>query len=140
MSKKDNGAKKHRVFLYQAHFLIQQEHILNVRYHFLLIIIFHHQFLRYGYTDGNEIVFSSYLDSYAVMNTVNSLLHMWIMTTHPETLAIYEHDNDLNTFQYTTLDCAIPLSWIQNANQNNSHGSIHMIIVQAKVWRIKDTM
>ena len=31
-------------FLYQAHFWIQHEHLWNVRCHFLLIIIFHHQF------------------------------------------------------------------------------------------------
>ena len=77
--------------------------------------------LRYGYMDENEIALSRYLDSYAVMNTVKSLLHMWIMTTYPETLAIYEHDNDSITFQPTTLDCAIPSSWIQNDYQK-----IHM--------------
>ena len=31
-------------FLYQAHLWIQHEHLWNVRCHFLLIIIFHHQF------------------------------------------------------------------------------------------------
>ena len=77
--------------------------------------------LRYGYMDENEIAFSSYLDSCTVMNTVNYLLHMWIMTTYPETLAIYEHDNDSNTFQHTTLDCAIPSSYFQNDYQR-----IHM--------------
>ena len=69
------------------------------------------------YTNENEIAFSCYLDSCAAMNTGNSLLHMWIMTTYPEILAINEHYNDSNNFEPYTLDSTIASSWIQSDYQ-----------------------
>ena len=62
----------------------------------------------FGTSDNNKVVFSCHLDSCTAMNTGNSLLHMWIMTTYPDIVASYERYNDNEPFQPTTLDCVVP--------------------------------
>ena len=42
------------------------------------------------------------------MNTRNSLLRMWMMTTYPEIAASYKRYDDDKPFQPITLDCAVP--------------------------------
>ena len=74
--------------------------------------------IRFGSSDNNDIVFSCHLDSCAAMNTGNSLLHMWIMTTYPEIIASYERYDDDEPFQHITLDCAVPSSAVENDTSN----------------------
>ena len=66
--------------------------------------------IRFGASDDNEVAFSCHLDSCAAMNTGNSLLHMWIMTTYPEIIASYERYDDDEPFQPITLYCEVPSS------------------------------
>ena len=66
--------------------------------------------LRFGTSADNKITFSCPLDSCAAMNTGNSLLHMWIITTYPEIVANYECYDDEKPFQPITSDCAVPTS------------------------------
>ena len=63
--------------------------------------------ITFGSSDDNKNPFYCHLDSYAVMNTCNLLLHMWIITTYPAMLLSCEQYDDVSPFQPITLDYAI---------------------------------
>ena len=57
--------------------------------------------IRFGSLDDTEVVFLCHLDSYAAINTANSLLHMWSMTTYPDIVLSYERFDDDQPFKPT---------------------------------------
>lgn len=66
--------------------------------------------IRFGSSDKDEVAITCYLDSCTAINTVNSLLHMWIMTAHPNIVASRERFDDKDSFQLIRLDCTVPSS------------------------------
>lgn len=55
---------------------------------------------------GN-VAFLCHVDSCAAMSTGNSLIHMWIMSKHPEIVVDYGEYNDLEPFEPLSLRCAV---------------------------------
>ena len=82
MSKKDNSAKQHRLFLRSGTFLNRTGIFMQCQMPLSLDNNLPSTVLRFGYTDKYEIALSFYLDSCAAMNTGNYLLHMWILVTY----------------------------------------------------------
>lgn len=110
LQKRDDPSKKGRLFIHSASFLQSSTTIVPRRIPLSVENDLPAVNIRFGSTDGNDIVFACHLDSYTAMNTANSLLYMWIMTTYPDIVISYEQFNDNEGFQPITLDCAIPSS------------------------------
>ena len=92
--------------------------------------------LRFGSSDANEIAFSVHCNSCAAMNTANELLHMWIMTTHPEIVHSYECYADSVPFQPISLDCDVPISpSTMNINQLSS-----VVIYKTRYQKVDGSM
>ena len=63
--------------------------------------------LRVGKDHSTSTCFLCHVDSCAAMNTGNLLLHQYIMTTYPETVAEYIQYNDKEPFEPIRLECAV---------------------------------
>ena len=110
MSKKNVGLKKHRLFVMSA-YIYNTTTISSLRKILLsLDIDLPSTVIWFGSSDDNEITFLCHFDSCTDMNTGNSPLHMWIMTTYPKFVASYKRYDNNKSFQTIILECAVPLS------------------------------
>jgi len=63
--------------------------------------------LRLGREGSTEVSFTGHVDTCAAMSTGNLLLHQWIMTKHPHTVAEYIQYDDDEPFEPIKLSCAV---------------------------------
>ena len=63
--------------------------------------------MRVGLAQDNDTCFLCHVDSCAAMNTGNLLLHQYIITKHPHTVAEYIQYDDNEPFEPIHLECAV---------------------------------
>ena len=80
--------------------------------------------LRLGKADEQNASFLCHVDSCAAMNTGNLLLHQYIITHFPDTVAEYIQYDDKEPFEPIRLECAVQ----DVAKVENEHGKLTAIV------------
>ena len=90
--------------------------------------------LRLGKDNEQSPSFLCHVDSCAAMNTGNLLLHQYIITHYPDTVAEYIQYDDKEPFEPIRLECAVQ----DAAKIESEHGKLTAIVRYFTPYRSKD--